>query len=159
MNTRHSINFMTSLVLCFYLFFKMFLSLNLSSFVQFWLFIGLIIDNLNNIVNNFDRFAFLEYPNRYPNWVAHLAVQRFHLTHYAVVCGVLISYMPIHSTSFRWELLLSASSTITLKYGATPKESRLLHFVFSYAKRLAKLLSRNILQNKSLFFVLELNDF
>ena len=39
----------------------MFGSLNPSDFWEFWLFIGLIIDNLNNIVNNLDRFVFLEY--------------------------------------------------------------------------------------------------
>ena len=58
----------------------MFLTLNPSDFWQFRLFIGLIIDNLKNIVNNLDRFVFLEYPNRYPNWVAHLGTQRFQLT-------------------------------------------------------------------------------
>ena len=51
----------TSLVLCFYSFFTMFLTLNLSDFWQFWLFISLVIDNLKNIVNNLDRFVFLEY--------------------------------------------------------------------------------------------------
>ena len=56
-------------------------SLNPSDFGQFSLFVGLIIVNLNNIVNNLDKFeVFLEYPNRYPNWVAHLGAQRFQLT-------------------------------------------------------------------------------
>ena len=55
-------------------------SLNPSDFWQFSLFVGLIIVNLNNIVNNLDRFeVFLEYPNSYPNWVAHLGAQRFQL--------------------------------------------------------------------------------
>ena len=36
----------------------MFLNLSPSDFWQFWLFIGLIIDNPNNIVNNLDRFMF-----------------------------------------------------------------------------------------------------
>ena len=58
----------------------MFLTLNLSDFWQFWLFISLVIDNLKNIVNNLDRFVFLDHPNRYPNWVAHLGTQRFQLT-------------------------------------------------------------------------------
>ena len=58
----------------------MFLTLNPSDFWQFRSFIGLIIDNHNNIVNNLNRFVFLEYPNRYPNWVAHLGTQRFQLT-------------------------------------------------------------------------------
>ena len=47
---------------------------------QFRLFIGLIIDNHNNIVNNLDRFVFSDNPNRYPNWVPHLGTQRFQLT-------------------------------------------------------------------------------
>ena len=55
----------------------MFLTLNRSDFRLFWLFIDLIIDSLNNIVNNPDRFDFLEYPNRYPSWIAHLGIQRF----------------------------------------------------------------------------------
>ena len=41
----------------------------------------MIIDNLNSIVNNPDKFVFLEYPTRYPNWVAHLGTQRFQLNH------------------------------------------------------------------------------
>ena len=69
-----------SLGLCFYSFFTMFLTLKPSNFWQFPLFIGLIIDNHNNIVNNLDRFVFSEYPNRYPNWVPHLGTQRFQLT-------------------------------------------------------------------------------
>ena len=59
----------------------MFLNLNPSDFWQVRLFIGLIIDNHNNIVNNLDRFVFSEYPNRYPSWVHHLGSQRFQLTH------------------------------------------------------------------------------
>ena len=51
-NLRHS------LILCCYSFFKMFLNLSPSDFWQFRLFIGLIIDNTNNIVNNLDRFMF-----------------------------------------------------------------------------------------------------
>ena len=58
----------------------MFLTLNPSDFWEFWLLIGLIIDYHNNIVNNLNRFVFLEYPKRYPNWVAHLGTQRFQLT-------------------------------------------------------------------------------
>ena len=58
----------------------MFLTLNPSDFWQFQLFIGLIIDNHNSIVNNLDRFVFSEYPNRYSNWVSHLGTQRFQLT-------------------------------------------------------------------------------
>ena len=67
----------TSLVLCFYSFFTMVLTLNLSNFWQFWLWVGLIIDNLNNIVNNLDSFCFLDYPNRYTNWVAYLGTQHW----------------------------------------------------------------------------------
>ena len=63
----------------------MFLTLNPSDFWQFRLFIGLIIDNHNNIVNNLNRFVFLEYPNRYPNWVAHMVTQRFQLTLMSVI--------------------------------------------------------------------------
>ena len=37
------------------------------------------MDSLNNIVNNFDRFVFLEYPNRYSKWVVHLGTQHFQL--------------------------------------------------------------------------------
>ena len=58
----------------------MLLTLNPSDFWQFRFFIGLIIDDHNNIANNLDRFAFLEYPSRYLNWVAHLGTQRFQLT-------------------------------------------------------------------------------
>ena len=39
----------------------MLLALKLCDFWKFWLFIGLIIDDLNNIINNPDRFVFLEY--------------------------------------------------------------------------------------------------
>ena len=63
----------------------MFLTLNPSDFWQFRLFIGLIIDNHNNIVNDLNRFVFLEYPNRYPNWVAHMGTQRFQLTLMSVI--------------------------------------------------------------------------
>ena len=58
----------------------MLLTLNPGDFWQFWLLIGLIIDNYNNIVNNLDRFLFLECLDRYPNWVAQLGTQRFQLT-------------------------------------------------------------------------------
>ena len=62
MNKGHLKNLMASLVLCIYSFFTMFESLSPSDFWQFGLFIGLIIDNLNNIVNNLARFIFLYYP-------------------------------------------------------------------------------------------------
>ena len=68
-SSERSINLTPSLGLCFYSFFTMSLTLNPSDFWQFRFFIGLIIDNHNNIVNNLDRFVFSEYPNRYPNWL------------------------------------------------------------------------------------------
>ena len=80
MDKERSKNLTASLALSIYSFFTMFLNLNPTDFWQFQLFIGLVIDNLNNIVNNLDRFVFLEYPNRHPNWVAHLGTQHFQLT-------------------------------------------------------------------------------
>ena len=80
MDKGRSNNLTASSGLCFYSFFTKFLTLNPSDFWQFRLFIGLIIDNHDNIVNNLDRFVFSEYPNRYPNWVPHLGTQRFQLT-------------------------------------------------------------------------------
>ena len=62
MDKRRSKNLTASLGLSFYSFFTMFLTLNASDFWQFQLFIGLIIDNHNNIVNNLDRLVFSEYP-------------------------------------------------------------------------------------------------
>ena len=50
------------------------------------LFIGLFIVHLNHTVNNLDRFVFWEYPNRYPNRVAHLATQCFEVTRSSVSC-------------------------------------------------------------------------
>ena len=58
MDKVRSKNLTGSLVLCFYSFFTMFLTLNPIDFWQFSLFIGLIIDDLKKIVNNLDRFVF-----------------------------------------------------------------------------------------------------
>ena len=61
MDKGRSKNLTTSLILVFSLFSTMLLALKPCDFWKFWLFIGLIIDDLNNIINNPDRFVFLEY--------------------------------------------------------------------------------------------------
>ena len=91
----------------------MLLTLNPSDFWQFRLFIGLIIDNLKNIVNNLDRFVFLEYPNRYPDWVAHLSTQRFWLTPCIVLYVLLyvLYYIEIQFSLFLFSFFLADDVT------------------------------------------------
>ena len=64
----------------FLFFLIIFLTLNQKDFWQFLLFIGLFIDHLNNTVSNLDRFVFLKYLNRHPDWVDHLGNHCFQVT-------------------------------------------------------------------------------
>ena len=76
------------------------------------MFIGLIIDNLNNIVNNPDRLVFFfEYPNRYPNWVAHFGTQYFQLT---------LSYLLVVSSPFTTHSGLECILLCHRSYGIFP---------------------------------------
>ena len=78
MDKGRSKNLTASLVLCFYSFFIMFLTLNPSD--NFDCLLALLLITFNKVVNNLDIFIFLEQPNRYTNWVVYLGTRCFQLT-------------------------------------------------------------------------------
>ena len=62
MDKGRSKNLTTSLILCFFFIFYDVVSSETMWFLKILIvYFGLIIDDLNNIINNPDRFVFLEY--------------------------------------------------------------------------------------------------